>query len=524
MAIVQISQITNRKGLQTDLPQPLAGAEFGWSTDTRQLWIGNGTLAEGAPVEGNTEILTEFSDIIVAAKYTYSGEEATGYAVQTGPTPSNPTVISQQNWMDQFATVKDFGAKGDGVTDDTAAINRAFEQLYCNQSFTEPAVRRSLFFPAGTYLITDTINIPTYATVYGEGPDNTIILGTGTAQYVAQFADSFFQTGSNIATTGGTAPIDIHISNMQFQNVSGTTDVFLIDSASRCKFTNVAFIGPKGTGSLSSVTDATTAVVFANTVTGITTNSIQFEDCLFAGVTWAINNNIATNSILINNSEFNTLYQGIVLSAAGSPGPTGWRITNSVFDNIYSSGVLIGSPGGDATTLNATAYNTFYDVGNSFGGSTSPTAVIIAFYSNNNYSVGDMFQRTAANSRVYERVLVDGQYVIASTNGEKIEMGTYTRQSGLVAPVPGTFDIDVTNNPTFTMNYSIQTAGNGYRVGSYLVATAGNGVITTSDDYTENLPTTIVLTATQPNVSTVRITSTSAANTGAIYYSINYLK
>ena len=64
MAIVQISQITNRKGLAENLPQ-LAGAEFGWSTDTRQLWIGNGTLAEGAPVIGNTEILTEFSVIPV---------------------------------------------------------------------------------------------------------------------------------------------------------------------------------------------------------------------------------------------------------------------------------------------------------------------------------------------------------------------------------------------------------------------------------------------------------------------------
>jgi len=66
VAIVQISQITNRKGLAENLPQ-LAGAELGWSTDTRQLWIGNGTLADGAPVIGNTEILTEFSEIPVPA-------------------------------------------------------------------------------------------------------------------------------------------------------------------------------------------------------------------------------------------------------------------------------------------------------------------------------------------------------------------------------------------------------------------------------------------------------------------------
>ena len=63
MAIVQISQITNRKGLQENLPQ-LAGAELGWSIDSRRLFIGNGTLQEGAPEIGNTEILTEFSDIL----------------------------------------------------------------------------------------------------------------------------------------------------------------------------------------------------------------------------------------------------------------------------------------------------------------------------------------------------------------------------------------------------------------------------------------------------------------------------
>jgi hypothetical protein len=63
VAIVQISRITNRKGLQENLPQ-LAGAELGWSIDTRRLFIGNGTLQEGAPEIGNTEILTEFSELI----------------------------------------------------------------------------------------------------------------------------------------------------------------------------------------------------------------------------------------------------------------------------------------------------------------------------------------------------------------------------------------------------------------------------------------------------------------------------
>ena len=49
MAIVQVSRITNRKGLAENLPQ-LAGAELGWATDERRLFIGNGTLQDGAPV------------------------------------------------------------------------------------------------------------------------------------------------------------------------------------------------------------------------------------------------------------------------------------------------------------------------------------------------------------------------------------------------------------------------------------------------------------------------------------------
>ena len=37
MAIVQISRITNRKGLIENLPQ-LAGAELGWAVDTGESW------------------------------------------------------------------------------------------------------------------------------------------------------------------------------------------------------------------------------------------------------------------------------------------------------------------------------------------------------------------------------------------------------------------------------------------------------------------------------------------------------
>lgn len=60
MAVIQVSQIQVRSGYQEDLPA-LATGEFGWCVDTQRLFIGKGTLAEGAPTTGVTEVLTEYS-------------------------------------------------------------------------------------------------------------------------------------------------------------------------------------------------------------------------------------------------------------------------------------------------------------------------------------------------------------------------------------------------------------------------------------------------------------------------------
>jgi hypothetical protein len=68
MAVIQISKIQVRRGLQENLPQ-LASGEMGWSVDAQRLYIGNGTLTEGAPSLGRTEILTEVSDLRFRADY-----------------------------------------------------------------------------------------------------------------------------------------------------------------------------------------------------------------------------------------------------------------------------------------------------------------------------------------------------------------------------------------------------------------------------------------------------------------------
>jgi hypothetical protein len=57
--------------------------------------------------------------------------------------------------LQEFISVKDFGAVGDTTTDDTAAIQAAIDALISNQY--ESA--NGLYFPAGIYKITDTLTI-----------------------------------------------------------------------------------------------------------------------------------------------------------------------------------------------------------------------------------------------------------------------------------------------------------------------------------------------------------------------------
>lgn len=73
----------------------------------------------------------------------------------------------QDEYNQDRVSVKDFGATGDGVTDDTTAVQNALTA----------AAGKTLFFPAGDYLITSDLSISTdYTCLMGEGSGSTITL------------------------------------------------------------------------------------------------------------------------------------------------------------------------------------------------------------------------------------------------------------------------------------------------------------------------------------------------------------
>lgn len=520
MAIVQISRITNRKGLAENLPQ-LAGAELGWSTDSRQLWIGNGTLEDGAPVIGNTEILTEFSDILAfQTNYTYKGEAA-GYTVQTGPTPSTPISQSLQAWLDQFASVTDFGATGDGVTDDTDAINRALYQLFCRE--VNPQIRRSLYFPAGVYRITDTINIPPYATLYGEGADNSVILlDASSIDYVARTADSRQQTGANIGTNGATPPTYINVLNMGFESLDGATDIFFVQDATNCRFQNVNFFGPLVAGDLTTDADGTRCIGFDST-TELVCEQIVFDGCQFGGTTYAIETDNQVKGITVTNSKIDTHFQGIVLGSGTvvNGGATGFRITSNLFDNIYNTGIYLGD-----VQLNVSAHNIFYDVANHFQGTTNPAAAVIYIVSNNNASVGDMFERSEPYALIQPRVNVNSSNSFGMDNTDNIQFGSYALNNGLTTTLTDNISSPTTvityARPSFTVEYRI-ARGTVFRRGTITVDYNPSGSnLTYNEDYTENDSTGVTLSVVQSGTEAViKYTTTSTGQDATFNYCIN---
>jgi len=70
--------------------------------------------------------------------------------------------------------VHTLGVKGDGETDDTAAIQKAIE------------AHRALYFPSGHYLVKDTLNLKPDTVIIGLHPTMTqFVLLDGTAAFRA---------------------------------------------------------------------------------------------------------------------------------------------------------------------------------------------------------------------------------------------------------------------------------------------------------------------------------------------------
>lgn len=450
MAVVSISRIQVRRGQKntgSGLPQ-LASGEFGWAVDTQELYIGNGSVSEGAPFVGNTKLLSETDNLFEFAN-TYQYKSGTN--VQTGDSPNNPVLRTLQARLDDRVSIRSFGAPGDG-TNQTVALQRAIDQLYLNASNKgQPQARVELILEPGEYVISSTIFLPPFTTIRGAGADKTII---NSGPFVA------FETVNETSVPGTYAndATSTFLNQARHINMSGLTissDAGTALSLLSCKDSEFKDLILEGSYSLGDPIDGNIDGIRMDTLsTAVSSNNNIFDNVVIKNFVTGIKSNKDIKDNTWVNCEFDTLWQGFsfglqtILGIDGQEtGPINNNIIDSKFDNIYQHAIQI-THGTDNTSKG----NKFYSVGNASGSSEFATYAVIYFDDIRNTSVGDWFQRseelgyneTYKNNVVYYPE-VQGPTITDFETTHKLSIGQsseYTKLFRLPAETSKAYEID----------------------------------------------------------------------------------
>ncbi len=538
MPIVQISRIQHRRGIKADLPQ-LAAGELGFVIDEQRLFIGNGTVADGAPAVGNTEIMTAGSSAFTTAlSYVYKGYLGDSTPITTGASGDVSRTLQQR--LDDYISVKAFGAVGDDSTADLSAIQRAIDEVYSDTDQDDTRARRILFFPAGIYRIDGSITIPPFAHLVGEGPDKTIFRNSGNNP-VAVTEDDDGQVFGSIGGSSATTPTQIQIEGITFRNTVAYGGVS-IDNATKVYFNNCKFTGSYASGG----SDASNSKgVTVRSTTALPCENIVFNQCQFTKFARLVDLSFDVTQVNFNNCDFNTSFYGAIIgeqmdgSTNGlTKGPRSIQFTGSKWSAIGQQAILVApATGADSGTgpRNIISYGNFYgqDVANNFEGVDSIHEVPVIQYDNDECtSILDFFERTDQRDTDFSdstkpsnappevqgiglHVKAVKQITLANNTSSATDTGIY---------LPGFNDKGV------RIIYKINR-GTTYRTGVFTISAAGE-FCTFNDDFEEaNGSAGITLSAkTSDGDSTagndtirVQFTSTSTGTDATMEYQVQIL-
>ena len=403
MAVVQISRIQIRRGQKnqgTGLPQ-LSSGELGWAIDTQEMFVGNGSVAEGAPQVGNTKVITEHDDLFqLADSYIYRNGDG---AIVTGIDSVNPVKRSLQDRLDDRVSSKSFGLTGEQSQDATVLLQRAIDQLFLNAGTQLSTSNRvELHLEPGIYTINDTIKVPPFATIHGAGKDKTIIrqLNTGRA-CIQTVSEESIPGGYIVGGEYATQARDILIDGLTL-TVTGGSKGMILDSCRDSNFSNIKINGNWLIGDIVP-TDTTTTSDIALSLNskngGVESSNNTFYRCDFENFGYGVVSNWDINDNIINQCNFTTLGYGIAFGKdmvvdaipgnGTSVGPSNNIIKSSVFKDTLYQAILITNGGN-----NVSKENKFYTCANNGGGDDQPETAIVTIDTLSNKSVNDYFSRT----------------------------------------------------------------------------------------------------------------------------------
>jgi hypothetical protein len=149
------------------------------------------------------------------------GQTATGTSsdsslISYSPSGAGAVATTVQTKLRESVSVKDFGAKGDGVTDDTAAIQKALDSIpnyasaYCPSKGSGGAGEIEVIFPHGSYIVSSVLvnNMRGWAKIRGIGRVN---IYSSSSTYVLDMASCYYCDVSNINLISSTAGVGIYM-------------------------------------------------------------------------------------------------------------------------------------------------------------------------------------------------------------------------------------------------------------------------------------------------------------------------
>ena len=274
-----------------------------------------------------------------------SGSSLIGF-IQSGTGAVAETV---QTKLRERLSVKDFGAKGDGSTDDTAAIQAALNAA--------DTAGKDLYFPAGTYYITDTIqpsssnNVSVSTTLYGDGV-NTIIQWNGTTDltktmfgwYTAQ-QGSYQQAGINNMRFKGMGKVGYIV---LFETTNTSTGATRRENENNI-FTQVWFEGSKKALVMFGKYSIDTNAALTSDGNDINVDANTFDNCTFVNFEdYAVK--------LTGGNIYNTVFRNCFMWSGNSTNVTSANAKNYIF--AVAAGM---------TVVQAGVFQRLYSTGNNDG-------------------------------------------------------------------------------------------------------------------------------------------------------------